>query len=263
MDRVTVITVCYNAEATIEKTMRSICELDYLNIEYLIIDGESEDKTIKIVEKIKDEYADKDSLRIITQSEKDSGIYDAMNKGITLATGEWIIFMNAGDSFHSTTIVSKIFNNFLDKDIVGIYGDTKRFSGNWEKIVKSKPLEGIALSIPLPFCHQSVFVRSRILKQFYFDTSYKQAADYNFFVQCYQKKYNFIYIDEIISNYAMGGISETNTLFHLKEKLEIREKNGLEDYHPVRKQLIIFKLQFRQILKKILPAWIVKKIRGY
>ena len=100
--KVTVITVCYNAETGIEKTIQSVIGQTYQNIEYIIIDGGSKDHTLNIVNKYKDRIS-----KVI--SEPDKGIYDAMNKGILAATGDWINFMNVGDSFFSPDTLSKVF----------------------------------------------------------------------------------------------------------------------------------------------------------
>ncbi len=263
MNKVTIVTVCYNAEAEIEKTMRSVCEQDYPSIEYLIIDGASKDATLHIIEKIKEEYSNKKSLSMRIVSERDNGIYDAMNKGIERATGEWILFLNAGDLLFEAGTMTSVFASEIKETYSGIYGDTLRYSNDWTLRVNGKPLSGIVTGISLPFCHQSIFVRTNLLKQIKFDTHYKLAADYNFFVQCYKKKLVFLHVDVIISKYAMGGVSETSTVNHLKEKIDIRQKNGLENYSRLKRNYMIWRLSLRQKMKRFLPNSVVKRIRGY
>ena len=220
MDKISIVTVCYNAEKEIADTMDSVYQQTYANIEYIIIDGLSKDNTLNIIKKKVDENRSK--IKTIVISEQDRGIYDAMNKGIAIASGEWILFMNAGDFFYDSMVVSKVFCKEYKDEIMGIFGDTERFCGDYKKVIKAKPLKEIKDSIPMPFCHQSVFVRTDIMKKSYFDVAYKQAADYNFFLHCFLEGYKFVYVDNIISKYAMGGISETNTVLHLSEKIKIR-----------------------------------------
>ena len=105
--KITVVTVCYNAGGVIEQTMRSVLNQSYSNIEYIIVDGASRDNTLDVVNKVSAEYP---QANIVIKSEPDHGIYDAMNKGIGLATGDWINFMNAGDQFVSADTLAKVFS---------------------------------------------------------------------------------------------------------------------------------------------------------
>lgn len=261
-DKVTIVTVSYNAENDIEKTMRSVCEQSYKNIEYLIIDGKSKDKTLHIVNKLIEEYKNGTiSFQIV--SEKDNGIYDAMNKGIKIASGKWILFLNAGDYFFNHEIISDIFSQDYDDNITGIYGDTLRYSGEYQKRVNGKSLNYIEKEIPLPFCHQSIFVSSNLMKDNLFNTCYKYAADYDFFVKCFLLGCHFEYIPKVISCYSMGGASEINTIKHLAEKIQIRERNNLERYSPMKKKYMIWNLVVRQRIKQFLPDSLINTIRGF
>ncbi len=261
MEKITVVTICYNAEREIADTMNSVYQQDYNNIEYIIVDGASKDNTLEII----GATIKKDSPNVTTKviSEKDKGIYDAMNKGIALASGEWILFMNAGDLFYSSKAISEAFQKEYDKEVKGIFGDTERFCGEYKKLVAARPLEDIKGSIPLPFCHQSVFVRTDIMKKLGFDTQYKQAADYHFFLQCFLNGYKFQHVNVIISRYSMGGISESNTVFHLSEKLSIREGLGVEHYSFIKKNYMIQKLRLKQMIKRWMPRRLLEKVRGY
>ena len=170
---ITVVTVVYNGAATLEQTILSVVNQTYDNVEYIIIDGASTDCTLDIVKK----YEDKIDY---WQCEPDGGIYDAMNKGIGLATGEWINFMNSGDSFASFTVLGSVFSACVKHSDV-IYG-------NWcfnDKVYRPKAL--FKLPIRLPFCHQAVFVRKNSLTKTLFDVSYKLIADEVFFYTMYKK----------------------------------------------------------------------------
>lgn len=260
MFKITVVTVCYNAEKEIEKTMNSVCDQNYEKIEYLVIDGKSSDRTLKIAQQIKEKNLNKTNIEIKIYSEQDSGIYDAMNKGIDIATGDWILFMNAGDSFYSDDVISKMF---FEKDYIGVdavYGDTMRVRGEKETFVKASVFSAIKSDLPLPFCHQAVFVRSSVLKNDKFDLRYKQASDYNFFCKFYLNGKTAVYEPVTVCYYLMGGLSETNTVFHLKEKIAIREELGLEKYSVLKKLYLVKRLEIRQLLKRILPKQLVLKL---
>ena len=117
--KISIVTVCYNAVAVIEKTIQSVLSQTYRNIEYIVIDGASTDGTIDVLKK----YQTKISCFI---SEPDEGIYDAMNKGLKIATGEWICFMNAGDFFYDTEVLNSMHFDEYSSNLYGcLYGDFK------------------------------------------------------------------------------------------------------------------------------------------
>lgn len=261
--RISIVTICYNAQSAIEKTMISVLNQTYQKIEYLIIDGKSKDNTNQVIKTCLLNYPNRLD-QVIHISEKDSGIYDAMNKGIRLATGDWIIFMNADDTFYNIEVLKSVFLN-CNKETVddydGIYGDTVRIDGDKKNLVKAKKLSNIVKDIPLPFCHQSVFVRRDVLIENPFDLKYKQASDYDMFAGFYIQGRKFKYMNIVVSNYMMGGISETQTVNHLKEKLAIREQRGFEHYSSIKGNRMVSILWVKQKIKKILPAKIVRIIK--
>ena len=119
---ISIVTVSFNSEKTIRQTIESVLNQTYTNIEYNIVDGASTDKTVEIATQYKDDFEAKGIKYIIT-SEKDKGIYDAMNKGMDRATGSWIIFMNAGDTFCDNEVIKNIFGYNDLSDYSVIYGD--------------------------------------------------------------------------------------------------------------------------------------------
>lgn len=171
--KVTIVTVCLNAVNDIEKTLTSVVNQTYPNIEYIIIDGGSNDGTINIIEK----YIDKIKYYI---SEPDEGIYNAMNKGIKIATGEWINFMNAGDYFYQSQTVSLFIENIKNVDADIVYGDTNCIYNGYGEIIR-KPYQIFDIKKHMVFCHQSCFVKTEIMKSHPFSLKYKIASDYNFF----------------------------------------------------------------------------------
>lgn len=198
---ITVVTVTYNAENYLEETIESIINQTYKNIEYIIIDGASSDKTVNIIKK----YEKHISYWV---SEVDNGIYDAMNKAIDVANGEWINFMNAGDSFADKNIIEKVIENSYNADVIcgNLYYVT-----NYKKEYIKVP--GLKKAYECMFCnHQAMFVKTSLMKKYKFDTSFKIAGDYDLTLKLYSKGYNFKFLDLIIANFIAGGDSERDKI---------------------------------------------------
>lgn len=254
MIRISIVTVCYNAEKTIENTIESIINQTYKNIEYIIIDGKSTDNTNLIIEN------NLSKLNLLNKfvyiSESDNGIYDAMNKAIKLATGEWLIFINSDDSFYSNHIIDDIFSNcndILDNDI--IYGDTNlvsRYTGS--KVEKSYILSKIYDQ--MPFCHQSVFVKRNILEDNLFDIKYKICADYKFFLLMYMQNRKFYNTNKVISNFSIDGVSGSAKLQTRLETMKIlldlkpHNKNWIKFYFDYIKLRFIFHIKNKKFRRK-------------
>lgn len=195
----TIVTVTYNAEDTLQNTIDSVKQQTYKNIEYIVIDGNSKDRTKSIIQK---------NLGSIDYwiSESDSGIYEAMNKGTRMASGQWINFMNAGDSFADSEVLAKVAAQTNTESNV-IYGDRYYHSQGIKTLQKAKSIDTIFER--MPFGHQSAFVRTEILKPLGFNETYKFAADYNLFVTLYMNKCGFKQIDLPVCNFEAGGQSES------------------------------------------------------
>lgn len=262
MDKISVITVCYNAGEVIGRTVQSILSQDYDSIEYILVDGASKDGTLKILNQYSEKAKEHPNIEWKQISEPDLGIYDAMNKGVKLSTGEWIIFMNAGDCFVKEKTLSEMFSD-KHQGYDGIYGDTIRIKGSKRLYVEGKDLNNIKTDIPLPFCHQSVFVRRACLIEHPFNLKYKQAGDYNLFCELYLSGCRFAHIKTPVSLYLMGGISEKNNRQHLTEKIEIRENLGLEQYSRIKKFYMINRLRIRGIAKRLIPEELLNRIQGF
>lgn len=243
--KISIITVVYNSVDKIEATIQSVINQTYSDIEYIVIDGGSADGTIDIIKK----YADKTSRWI---SESDKGVYDAMNKGIDMATGEWINFMNAGDSFHNNTVIHDIFHSYTDSSTAVIYGDTLNIFPFGNFLFRASPSP--RMEEGMTFCHQSTFVKRNILAENHFDTSFKISADYNLFYNLYKAVYTFHYIPICISNYEVAeeGISNSSRL--IKEEFLINHNQKL--YY---KRLL--KYNIGCIFYALLPDKIVKAIK--
>lgn len=219
--KISVVTVCYNTADTIEKTILSVVHQTYQNIEYIVIDGGSKDGTVDIINKYKNRIA-------YFVSEPDKGIYDAMNKGIKAATGDWINFMNAGDLFASNHIIDDIFGQeakYVSQDV--IYGDTIfNYSGS-PITYKAKPLS--TLDYRMAFCHQSSYVRTALMKASGFDLRYKFVADYAFFHYLYSTGHSFLYLPIVMTYYSPeGGYTYSNVLKMIREEQLISQKRDMK-----------------------------------
>ena len=247
---ISIITVSFNAVSTIEKTILSVINQTYPNIEYIIIDGGSTDGTVNVIKK----YSDKITHWV---SEPDKGIYDAMNKGIAIATGEWINFMNAGDIFKTTNVIKDIFyNKCINASI--LYGDAE-FKDIYETyIFKARPIQDI-MNI-MPFSHPSVFIKGDLHKNNPYDTKFRSSGDYNFFLSMYKQNVIFKYMPIVISTFdATEGMSKDNYIIVHKEDAIIKGiKKNLLWYINLYLKFILFKA--KRILKKFLPEWFVKNI---
>ena len=249
---ISVITVVYNGAKCLEETILSVINQTYPNVEYIIIDGGSTDTTLDIIKKYED-YID------YWVSEKDKGIYDAMNKGIDLANGKWINFMNAGDRFSNySTIINTCININMNFDV--IYSDVEIDFGKFT--VVKKPLILEKMDLGMTFHHQSCFVKTHLMKQYKFDTTYKLAADYNFFYTLYQSGNVFYYFNKPISKVIPDGVSDKYRLKVLKEYYRIQSSKNkfFPSIYFVYKYLSeLVKL----IIKKILPKKLIENIRLY
>jgi len=244
--RISVITVCYNAERTIEKAIRSLCSQIYSNIEYIIIDGNSTDKTIEIVNK----YSSKIS-RII--SEKDEGIFDAMNKGLSLSSGDIIYFLNADDYFYDDFVLADVARVFVEDDSrYLVFGNVVLEGGQAFKVGLAKPFKTRSISEFLhnSFCHQAYFVRRAFFSEIgFFDCRYKYAADYVWVVKAFKSKpQSFFFLNRNIAYYFYNGCSRQNV------KVASQEARNALLVHFFSLELLWFLFRYRLIrnLKKFI-----------
>lgn len=207
----TVATVCYNAASSIGATIDSVLgQTARADIEYLVVDGGSTDGTLETVLS----YGNRID-RVV--SEKDGGIYDAMNKAAALARGEWMLFMNSGDLFASPDVVEKAGLGSADADIA--YGDCLvRYYGF---SVLDPGLPADRLYRKMIASHQSVFARSELLRERPFDLSYAICADYDFLCSCWANGKRFLRLEYPVASILSGGFSDGAMARNLREKREI------------------------------------------
>ena len=209
---VTIITVCRNHAQELERTIRSVESQTWQEKEYLVIDGASTDDSLDVI---------KAHEASITRwvSEPDHGIYDAMNKGVKMAQGEWVIFMNAGDTFAGDDTLQRVFGNPLDADV--IYGDVIK-----GELVKKA--EAPRNAHRMFYCHQSAFVKTSCLREFPFDIRHRMSADFKQVKQLYLSGKIFRQLDFPVANFDTQGVSNKNRSAALYDNiLVIRETDDL------------------------------------
>ena len=189
MRRFTVITITYNAAKVVEKTLRSVLEQDYEDVEHLIIDGASTDGTLRLVEQYKKQSDESgNGHKVIVKSEPDQGIYDAMNKGLTQAMGDYIVFMNAGDFFPSADTLKEIarrcrLNELPSAELPAVlYGNTNVVDdeGNFlypRRLQPPAQLTSQSFRKGMLVCHQAFYARTDIAKNIQYDMHYRYSAD--------------------------------------------------------------------------------------
>ncbi len=248
--KVSIITATYNSAKTLAICMDSVLTQSYLDIEYILVDGESTDETIYLIEEMANNH---NNLKWI--SEPDKGIYDALNKGIAMASGEIIGFVHSDDFFANNTIIEVIVKAFNKHNVDGVYGDLHYVSfENRDKVIrnwKSQQFKPRLLKNGWMPAHPTLFLKTKVYKdKGLFDLSYKIAADYDFILRIFtEKKYRFYYLQETITKMRVGGASNKslkNIVQKSKEDYKAAKTNGLQ---------LPFKVILSKNLSKI-PQWI-------
>lgn len=215
--RISIITVCLNSEKTIEQTIQSVLSQDYDDLEYIIVDGKSTDRTLEIIDKYKE------SISTVI-SEADTGIYDAMNKGISLATGEIIGIINS-DDWYEKKIFKYIRNYFSESNADVIYGRMNLIDENGNvKVLIPTDIKKIRYEMEIP--HSTVFVKKNIYEKYgAFSLKYQIASDYEMILRFYIKGVRFAYLDKVLANFRLGGISCRKARLCTLETLAISRNN--------------------------------------
>lgn len=215
---ISIITVTFNAGATLPATIKSVEEQSFKDFEYIIVDGKSRDNTLELARacRLKD-------LEI--KSEPDKGIYDAMNKGIGMSKGRYLIFLNAGDSFHSPDTLQRIADAISDNDTPGIvYGQTELVDRNRNSLgprhlTAPEELTYESFKHGMLVCHQAFVVLAKIAPLF--DLKYKLSADYDWCIQCLQHSRKNVYLPGVMIDYLSEGASTQQRRRSLRERFKI------------------------------------------
>lgn len=213
-----IITVTYNASETLAATLASVKEQTCRLYEYIVMDGASKDNTVEMAQN-----AGIPGSKIF--SSPDNGLYDAMNKAMEEATGEYLIFLNAGDTFHSKDTLQTIADTIMDNDFPGIvYGQTQLVDKHRNRIgdrhlTAPEELTLNSFSNGMVVCHQAFIALRRITGNY--NTDYRFSADYEWCIRCLQHSRHNIYIPETIIDYLSEGLTTANRKASLIERFKI------------------------------------------
>ncbi|HEX8517098.1 MAG TPA: glycosyltransferase family 2 protein [Bacteroidia bacterium] len=244
LPKISVITVVYNARWLLERTIISVLSQTYSNIEYIIIDGASTDGTLELIAKFKSRIA-------LTQSGKDEGIYDAMNKGLKNASGDYVLFLNAGDELYSNDTIANVFAGTPNADIY--YGNTAvvdlngRILGD-RRLTPPENLDWKSLKFGMCVSHQS-FIAKRLLCDFY-NKEYKIAADIDWVINVLKQADKVVNTHQHISRFLEGGTSNKRRKKALWERFLIMVKHYGFFQTLFNHLLILIRYPFHRLTKR-------------
>ena len=217
--KLTVITIVYNNVHDIERTVLSVLNQSYENLEYLLIDGASNDGTLEILKQYEGRIG-----KLV--SERDKGIYDAMNKGLSLATGDYVLFMNSGDEIYSSDTVEKIFATKPDADIY--YGETEMFDQNWNSLGQRRHrtpehFTWRDFKFGMSISHQAIYIRRALTEPY--DLNYQLSSDIDWIIKAAKKAKNIVNVRRYVAKYLVGGMSKKKHRQSLVERFHIFSKH--------------------------------------
>ncbi len=218
-----IITITYNAASVIEPTLASVAAQTYRNFEYLLIDGGSSDDTVAKVQASGIEFA-----HIV--SERDNGLYDAMNKGIKLAKGDYLCFLNAGDAFHSSDTLDKIVAAIPDATSLPdiLYGETaevdeNRYFVRMRRLQAPEKLHWTSFKQGMLVCHQAFYARRDLVPMY--DLKYRLSADVDWCIKIMKRSENMVNVGFTVVDYLQNGLSLQNHRASLIERFKIMCKH--------------------------------------
>ena len=225
MIQISIVTITYNAARSLQRTLDSVRSQRYPHIEHLIIDGASKDDTVKIAE----EYKKKSPHEVRIQSEADKGLYDAMNKGLQKATGDYIVFLNAGDSLYAEDTIQTIAEKAESRPAV-IYGDTATTDaeGRFLHLRRHRPPKTLtwrSFKKGMLVCHQAFYVRLDIARQFPYNLKYRHSADVDWCIRIMKEAERLglplVNAHVIVANFEEGGDTTQHHRASLMERFNV------------------------------------------
>lgn len=244
--KISVITICLNAVKTIEETFSSVLEQTYKDVELIVIDGGSTDGTLEVI----DNYKEKISCLV---SEADNGLYDAMNKGIKLASGDFIIFMNSGDTFYNNLVLEKAAAKLIENpEVQFLFGDADCVLEN-KKSSYIQTYQNIQTDFSLALyniCHQCIFYHQSLFKKLgSFDEEYQICSDWDFNIRCLVKeKIPALYLPIPIAKFNLEGISSKKSS---QKKIKAERKIIINEHFG---PFAFFILKLNNFFKNHMPA---------
>ncbi len=217
--KLSVITIVYNNVRDIERTLLSVVNQTYPNIEYIVVDGASTDGTLKLLKKYESKLS-----KLIT--EKDQGIYDAMNKSLALATGDYVLFMNSGDEIYAPDTVERIFATEPDSDIY--YGETEMFDEHWQSLGRRRHqapehFTWKSFRFGMSVSHQAIYIKRSLTEPY--DLQYQLSSDIDWVIKCGKKAKKITNVEAYVAKYLVGGMSKKRHRQSLKERFQILSKH--------------------------------------
>lgn len=230
--KVSIVTITYNAARTLQRTLDSVACQTYADIEHLIIDGASKDDTVAIAER----YQQHSTHTVVIQSEPDRGLYDAMNKGLQKAIGDYLVFLNAGDTLYAPDTIETVVQKALsssrieEKKPAVIYGDTAitDSEGHFLHLRTHRPPEHLtwkSFKKGMLVCHQAFYVRTDIAREFPYDLQYRHSADVDWCIRIMREadRQHLLLVNThaILANFEEGGDTTQHHHDSLKERFKI------------------------------------------
>lgn len=213
--RLSVITIVYNNVKDIERTVLSVLNQTYTNVEYILIDGGSSDGTVDLLKRYENRFS-------VLLSESDKGIYDAMNKGLALATGDYVLFMNSGDEIYANDTVTKVFATAEGADIY--YGETEMYSEAWVSLGQRRhqapqKFNWKSFKYGMSISHQAIYIKRSITSPY--NLNYRYSADIDWIINVAKKAKHIVNTHQYVAKYLVGGVSKQKHMDSLKERFKI------------------------------------------
>ena len=241
MIRFSVVTITYNAEKVLQRTLDSVCSQTYEGVEHLIVDGASKDRTLALAEQYKQQSDSSDNKhKVIILSEPDHGIYDAMNKGLTQVSGDYVVFLNAGDFFPNANTLEEIvhqcrLNEYPSDGLPGVlYGNTDIVDGEGRylhprRLQPPAQLNWRSFRHGMLVCHQAFYARTDIAKNLQYDLRYRFSADVDWCIRVMRESERMglplSNIGMIVANYTEEGATTQNHRASLKERFDVMRRH--------------------------------------
>ena len=253
---ITIITVCYNAVEGLEKTIPSVLGQKNVDFEYVVVDGGSTDGSLKVIKNYENS--------LVWISEKDNGIYDAMNKAIGMATGEWLCFMNAGDIFVNDHVLLDISEYLKQSDLQVVYGNIVRvFNSHKERKYPIRNNRADAVDFMIGnIDHQAAFIRKNLFTKYgLYDVQYRLAADHYFFLKAVGiGREKCKYVDHDVAYFMMDGRS-THSVDKYKQEKESMYNREFGQCYPYMRELAEYRAS--TILRYLLRIRMAIKNTGF
>jgi glycosyltransferase involved in cell wall biosynthesis len=240
--KVSIVTVCFNSAKTIRRALESIRQQTYSQIEVIIIDGASTDDTVKIASEYKD-------LLITIVSEKDKGIYDAMNKGVSLASGDVVYFLNSDDELIGASIIADAVSQFqLNGTLDMLYGDVVLRTPDSDHYRTHHHINKKNV-LHTGICHQAIFARRSLFdKTNGFNLNFRIYADFDWIIRVFRANFSIKYFPRMVSVFHSGGASMADEKYNLQERLMVQ--------HQYEKGLTLWLGHYRMRLKYHFFRWL-------